>query len=76
MTTYKTTFTEITIHSEHENPVHGVSAVHIRLCTEGDGGYITIQQDDQSIVLDPEKLPLVMEAAQRLLSQPIGEGTD
>jgi len=76
MTTYKTTFTEITTHPAQVNPIYGESATRVRLADEGGGAFIILEQNDQKVCLDPEELPLVMEAAQRLLSQMIGEGTD
>jgi len=81
MTTYKTTITEITTHPKQVNPIYGESATRVRLEDEGGGAFIILEQgavvgNDQKVCLDPEELPLVMEAAQRLLSQMIGEGTD
>jgi hypothetical protein len=76
MTTYKTTITEITTHPEQVNPIYAGSATRVRLEDEGGGAFIVLQQNDQKVCLDPEELPLVMAAAQQLLSQPIGESTD
>lgn len=76
MTVYETTITEITVCPHGKSPVYAESATHVRMEDEGGGAFIVLEQNDQKVCLDPEELPLVLAAAQKLLNQPIGKSTD
>ena len=69
MAEYRATITEITLHPVEMDPLsHG--ATHVQLSgTKDDGYFITVQQEDRSIELDPEELPHLLEACEQLLRQ-------
>jgi hypothetical protein len=65
---HRTTITDIAVHST-DDPL-SYKAIKVQLAGDRAGGYfIRLEQEDQQIELDPEELPWVMEAAERLLQQ-------
>jgi hypothetical protein len=71
VTDYRATTTEISLHPVEMDPLsHG--AIRVQLAGARDAGYfITVQQENQSIELDPEELPVLMEACEQLLRQQV-----
>lgn len=69
MADYQATTTEITVHKVNDCPMkYGQTTV--RIGGTKDGGYfIILQQEEQEIELDPEELPLIVDASQQLLSE-------
>lgn len=69
MAEHRTTITEIAVHKAADDPV-SFKAIQVQLAGDQAGGYfIRLQQEDQEIELDPEELPLALEAAEQLLRQ-------
>lgn len=67
MTDYLMTFTDIAVYQADKFPLHH-SAVRVQLAGDPDGGYfIRLEQEDQAIEIDPEELPLLVQAANTLL---------
>jgi hypothetical protein len=71
MTDYLCTITQVTIHRQGDNPLTTPEATVVSLDDMGGGCFISIQQHSHSgedhVVLDPEELPKLLEAAQLLL---------
>lgn len=69
MADYQATTTEITVHKVNDCPMK-YGQTQVRIGGTKDGGYfIILQQEEQEIELDPEELPLIMDASQQLLSE-------
>lgn len=69
MADYHATTTEITVHKVNDCPMK-YGQITVRIGGTKDGGYfIILQQEEQEIELDPEELPLIMDASQQLLSE-------
>jgi hypothetical protein len=67
MIEYRMTFTDVAVFPADKFPLHH-SAIRVQLAGDPDGGYfLRLQQEDQVIEVDPEELPLLLEAAQKLL---------
>ena len=67
MADYRLRTTDIVVYPVDKSPLHH-NAIRVQLAGDPDGGYfIRLEQEDQAIELDPEELPLVVEAARRLL---------
>jgi hypothetical protein len=64
------TILAISIHQEGESPVYSDGHIHVSLDDEAAGCYIVISQDDQKIRVNPEEIPMIVDAAKRLLNQP------
>jgi hypothetical protein len=71
MTDYTCTITRVTIHRSGDNPLTTSGATVVSLDDMGGGCFISIKQHSHSnedhVVLDPEELPKLLEAAQLLL---------
>jgi hypothetical protein len=69
MAEHRTTITDIAVHTATDDPL-SFKAIKVQLAGDRAGGYfIRLEQEDQQIELDPEELPWVLEAAERLLQQ-------
>lgn len=73
MTTYRMTPLAISIHPEGENPIYGKRATHVCIEDEVGGAFVVITQthDDANpgeVRLDPDELPLILQAATKLLA--------
>lgn len=72
---YKSTIVAISVHIEDQNPICGDSNTIVRLDDEGAGEYIVLDQSGNTgaehgiVKLNPEELPEVWEAMQKLLRQ-------
>jgi hypothetical protein len=76
MSNYICTITQVTIHCEGDNPLSTPEATVVNLDDDGMGGgcFLSIKKlgpdADNCVLLDPEELPKLQEAAQLLLNQP------
>ena len=69
MADYRATTTEISLHPVEMDPLsHHATRVQLGGTREG-GYFIQVEQEDQCIELDPEELPLLLEACGQLLRQ-------
>ena len=73
MTTYRMTPLAISIHPEGDNPIYGERATHVRLDDETGGAFVVITQIDDNakpgeVRIDPEELPLILQAAASLIA--------
>lgn len=67
MTEYRASATEITLHPADKDAMSH-TATRVQLAGTKEAGYfIQLVQEDHEIELDPEELPLLMEAARKLL---------
>lgn len=73
MTDYICTITQVTIHRSGDNPLSTPEATVVSLDDMGGGYFISIKQHSEGaegfVLLDPEELPKLHEAAQILLQQ-------
>ena len=73
MTNYVCTITQVTIHRLGDNPLTTPEATVISLDDMGGGFFVSVKQHSQGteghVLLDPEELPMLQEAAQILLHQ-------
>jgi len=80
MSDYICTITQVTIHREGDNPLCIPEATVVSLDDMGGGHFLAIKQhghgSDDCVLLDPEELPKLQEAAQLLLDQPGIKGND
>jgi hypothetical protein len=71
MSDYTCTITQVTIHRQGDNPLSTPEATVVSLDDMGGGYFISIKQhaqgDEGCVVLDPDELPKLLEAAQLLL---------
>ena len=71
MSDYTCTITQVTIHRQGDNPLTTPEATVVSLDDMGGGYFISIKQHAQGnegcVVLDPDELPKLLEAAQLLL---------
>jgi hypothetical protein len=78
MSDYVCTITQVTIHRPGDNPLTTPEATVVSLDDMGGGYFISIKQHSQGmeghVVLDPEELPKLLEAAQLLLQSASFEG--
>jgi len=78
MTDYICTITQVTIHRQGDNPLTTPEATVVSLDDMGGGFFISIKQhshgSEDHVVLDPEELPKLLEAAQLLLQSASFEG--
>jgi len=64
---YDLRVTEIAVYQADKFPLH-FNATRVQLAGDPDGGYfIRLEQEDQAIEIDPEELPLLIQAANTLL---------
>lgn len=67
----KKTMVSVAIHRDDESPIYGENTTVVSLDDEGAGQFVTIRQTAQlhssEIRLDPEEVPVVLDAAQKLL---------
>lgn len=63
---YTTTITSIAVHPEGSSPIYGDSLITISLADDGDGQYLTLRQDENSINLGIKELAMLVNAANRL----------
>jgi hypothetical protein len=74
MSNYICTITQVTIHRSSDNPLSTPEATVVSLDDMGGGFFLAIKQNnhgmDNCVLLDPEELPKLQEAAQLLLNQP------
>lgn len=74
MSDYICTITQITIHRSGDNPLSTPEATVVSLDDLGGGHFLAIKQNghgmDSCVLLDPEELPKLQEAARILLHQP------
>lgn len=73
MSNYVCTITQVTIHRSGDNPLTTSEATVVSLDDMGGGHFISVTQHSSgaegSVLLDPEELPKLQEAAQILLQQ-------
>jgi hypothetical protein len=73
MSDYVCTITQVTIHRLGDNPLVTPEATVVSLDDMGGGFFVSVKQDSQGaeghVLLDPEELPMLQEAAQMLLQQ-------
>lgn len=73
MSDYTCTITQVTIHRQGDNPLTTSEATVISLDDMGGGHFISVAQhssgSEGSVLLDPDELPKLQEAAQILLQQ-------
>jgi len=69
----KKTMVAIAIHRDDESPIYGENTTVVSLDDEGTGQFVTIRQTAQlhsaEIRLDPGEVPIVLDAAQKLLGE-------
>lgn len=74
MSDYICTITQVTIHRSTDNPLSTPEATVVTLDDMGGGFFLALKQNghnmDNSVLIDPEELPRLQEAAQLLLDQP------
>lgn len=74
MSAYICTITQVTIHRSSDNPLSTPEATVVTLDDMGGGFFLAIKQQndgmDHSVLIDPDELPKLQEAAQILLDQP------
>ncbi len=74
MSNYICTITQVTIHRSSDNPLSTPEATVVSLDDMGGGHFLAIKQNnhgmDNCVLLDPEELPVLHEAARLLLDQP------
>lgn len=63
------TTTEISIHRTGDNPIYGESAIRVRVVDEGAGPFIEIEQEGRKVMVEPDELTEITEAARWLLDQ-------
>ena len=73
MSNYVCTITQVTIHRSGDNPLTTSEATVVSLDDMGGGHFISVAQhssgSEGSVLLDPDELPKLQEAAQILLQQ-------
>ena len=73
MSDYACTVTQVTIHRLGDNPLTTPEATVVSLDDMGGGFFVSVKQHSQGteghVLLDPEELPKLQEAAQILLHQ-------
>lgn len=71
MSGYTCTITQVTIHRQGDNPLTTPDATVVSLDDMGGGYFVSIKQHSQGnegcVLLDPDELPKLLEAAQLLL---------
>lgn len=70
------TTTEISIHRTGDNPVYGESVIRVRIVDEGAGPFIEIEQEGRKVMVEPDELTEITEAARWMLDQPTVQETD
>ena len=63
------TTTEISIHRSGDNPIYGESVIRVRVVDEGAGPLIEIEQEGSKVLVEPDELTEITEAARWLLDQ-------
>ena len=70
------TTTEISIHRTGDNPVYGESVIRVRIVDEGAGPFVEIEQEGRKVMVEPDELTEITEAARWMLDQPTVQETD
>lgn len=80
MSDYVCTITQVTVHRSGDNPLSTPEATIISLDDMGGGYFLAIKQNghgmDNCVLIDPEELPKLQQAAQILLDQPVINATN
>lgn len=67
----KITITQLSVHEDADNPVHGDSAICVSMDDEGGGLYLRLSNpaSDNGVAINPTEWPHVAGAVERILNE-------
>jgi hypothetical protein len=67
---YISTITAIAVHSPDLNPVFGEGVITVRLDDEAGGPFVVLEQADQRVQIDFDKVEALVQAISQIRAQP------